>query len=796
MMKTKAWIFSGLMIAMPLLSCSSTSTDTCSGSACGSGTDGGAGGTVLRLSRPDKLDVLFAIDNSASMGDKQAYLGRTIPDLVKRLVTPNCVDPNSSQVLGVSDAQGNCAKGHLEFPPVHDMHIGVVSSALGNRGGDICPDPGFPVAVGGGQLDPHNDDHGHLLNRTLTTTPHDAWGTQPDAVENLLAWFPSSSKANAGKAPTPGTKPLSDAKVLQSDLASLVTGVGAYGCGIESQLESWYRFLIQPDPYQRIDTSSGKAAWQDVDTTILTQRRVFLRPDSTVAVIVLTDENDSEIDVRSDGQMSHRFMSRSWYPPHATSGCGTFASPTPGRADCMSCANGDHSSDPQCKAKPSDTSVLTYSARTDWGYDMNLRHVHMKQKYGFDAQFPISRYVAGLTSTSVPNRDGEYPAGAAHYVGQPNCKNPLFAAELPDGSSTDPNLLCHLPDGPRTPGDVFYLIIGGVPQELVHFRANDRAASTITASDWTRILGKDPENLDYTGIDPHMIESVQPRGGLPGPSSPNTADPISGREWITDQGKDAGQGGHTQDVDLQYACIFPLVDAQGTSVARDCTLADNLPTCDCPRTAGALTPAQTPPLCSGDGTMQTHAKAYPSVREILLAKELNEQGIVSSICPIDVVKPADDDTNPDPLYGYRPAVTSLVDRMMGAPTGTCLSEDPPRNTDGTVACTVLALLPAGQACDSTHGFAAADADTISKYRSQQQASGATQSDLARPICALRQLSGAELVDASCEQSSEAGWCYVSRADLPTQRCSQAIHVSTTATAPLGARVTVQCQKAL
>ena len=40
----------------------------------------------------------------------------------------------------------------------------------------------------------------------------------------------------------------------------MVSGVGFFGCGIESQMESWYRFLIQPDPYQSLGTTTGNVA--------------------------------------------------------------------------------------------------------------------------------------------------------------------------------------------------------------------------------------------------------------------------------------------------------------------------------------------------------------------------------------------------------------------------------------------------------------------------------------------------------------------------------------------------------
>src|SRR5580704_3800037 len=40
-----------------------------------------------------RADILFDVDNSSSMGDKQAYLAAAIPDLLDRLINPNCVDP-------------------------------------------------------------------------------------------------------------------------------------------------------------------------------------------------------------------------------------------------------------------------------------------------------------------------------------------------------------------------------------------------------------------------------------------------------------------------------------------------------------------------------------------------------------------------------------------------------------------------------------------------------------------------------------------------------------------------------
>ena len=146
---------------------------------------------VVRNNAVDKIDLLFMIDNSASMGDKQALLAKAVPDMINRLVAPNCVDANGVPVGGTSDGNGTCATGKAEFPPVHDMHIGVVSSSLGGRGGDQCSatatNPANP------KLNAHNDDRGELINRggaagdpTVENSP------APDTnASNFLSWFPN-----------------------------------------------------------------------------------------------------------------------------------------------------------------------------------------------------------------------------------------------------------------------------------------------------------------------------------------------------------------------------------------------------------------------------------------------------------------------------------------------------------------------------------------------------------------------------------------------------------------------------
>ena len=716
---------------------------------------------VVKQQAVDKIDLLFMIDNSASMGDKQEYLKAAIPDLIKRLVQPNCVDQTDpNKVTGVSDAAGACPAGSkVEFPAVHNMHIGVVTSALGPRGGDVCN-----PADKAGALNAHNDDQGHLINRG-GDDEHEIGDMKPS---NFLAWFPDVPANAPPKTAGPGATKITDVAKLEAEFADLISGTHQLGCGIESQLESWYRFLVQPDPYASIDPSNP-AMWVGIDQAIISQRHDFLRPDSLVAIIDLSDENDSEIDVRALGKQAYLWMQSGFKPPRGTSACLT----TPNDAACTSCklAPNGGAGDPEC-AKGD------FNALNDWGFFMNLRHVHMKQKYGVDLQFPISRYVTGLTSPSVPNRDGEYPAGKANYVGDAKCTNPLFAAELPEGTVTDPAKLCTLRRGPRTKDLIFYAHIGGVPSRLLHFKPNDPGASLLTDADWTAILGKDTEHYDYSGIDPHMIESFAPRGTLPPPASADNADPDNGREWVTN----AGSG-----VDRQFACTFALP----TAAQRDCTVAANQQICDCPTTAG--TPHdQVPPLCDASTTRQIRAKAYPTVREILLARKLGTQGILSSICPIHVDKQGGED---DPLYGYRPAVSAIVDRLKNALANQCLPEPLTANPDGTVPCLILAVLPTvGGTCDAAQGLHNPDPAILKKFKEslhQQSGGDGGVDDLSTHlICEVNQLTGNQLVGGSCATSTVPGWCYVTGA-AAGGTCGQAILFSPNVP-PTGAQVSLQC----
>jgi hypothetical protein len=228
---------------------------------------------------------------------------------------------------------------------------------------------------------------------------------------------------------------------------------------------------------------------------------------------------------------------------------------------------------------------------------------------------------------------------------------------------------------------VFYAAIAGVPHQLLQAvpgsaecPAGTNAAdcpqkSVLSDADWLRITGRDPEHYDFTGADFHMVESTAPRvagwvtdgqtkpantSSCPPPtgapsSGGDTCDPINGREV------------NTSKQDLQFACIFPLVDSTGAPTTKDCTSPKYAGACDCGTKGTYTSQTQLCQIVNGAYTStQIAGKAYPSVREMVIAHSLGTQGIVSSLCPIH---PTPVGGATDPLFGYRPAMNALIDRI-------------------------------------------------------------------------------------------------------------------------------------
>jgi hypothetical protein len=528
------------------------------------------------------VDILFVVDNSHAMGAKQVAVANALGPLFTSLASD-------------------------------DIHVAVVSSSLGNVG-DFCTRP----------LD---DDKAHLINRTsqMPGAPI-VTGTE----NGFLAFGQNGSKA--------------DTAILAQRAAALIQGAGQNGCGMESTLEAMYRFVAMPDPplSVTIDSSSLPVA-TGVDYSLLAQRRAFFRNDSTVVIVLVTDGDDASTDLFSAGGFGHSFFSiqfprskvmrgttlaRGTTAARATSACATH----PDDPNCTSCAFAAtcEPSTPACQKIHADGACTTAPAGgpTGPGYDgfyapaddeYNVRTFDMKRRFGVDALYPISRYVAALTELELPDRAAEHPESNATgkrvigaYAQAKTCSNPLFSSGLPMREGDE---LCKLGAGKRSAQQVIVGVIAGI--------GGVDLARTVS---WSKLLG-----------DPHMLPSIEPRAGLNGADLPlgnNGSDPIHGREWRTDK------------KDLQFACTFPLQ----TNI--DCSLAAQYESCDCPPAGFS-----NPPLCTGaKGETQTRGGAQPSVRELLVARALGAQAVLSSVC-----------SDADGYRDFAQALTQRINAVKKAP---------------------------------------------------------------------------------------------------------------------------------
>jgi hypothetical protein len=686
---------------------------------------------LYKNQRVDKIDLLFMIDNSASMADKQAILAEAVPDLVQRLVTPKVVN------------------GEPEFEPIEDIHIGVITSSIGGHGSDACRE----------RQTEH--DMAHLIARngsggTVTTY----------ADKGFLSWDPAQKYQPPGE---------TSAETLKANFKSIVTGAGQDGCGFEASLEAWYRFLVDPAPYATMepvpcdasDKGTGCRGPQGIDQLVLEQRAAFLRQDSLLAIIMLSDENDCSL---IDGGQNWLALqskdpnapTRTFHVARGTNACQS----DPWSPNCLSCWQVANNPDayPECK--------------DGWGADvelqepLNLRCFQQKRRFGINFLYPIRRYVDALTDPKFAD----------------NTVNPLFCTKFPTKPDpNDPNSQIidrsQCVDVLRDKSLVFLGGIVGLPwQDIARdgdLKKGYRPAEELNwtperftaegqtppnglpagATLWNMILGEtdtvttSPSYLEIKPtvdpLDPLMIESVDPRQGThpitgaalkqPGPG---LGEAPNGSEWTI-----------TKRNDLQYACTFPL------NKPINCTLPENQFGCDCNVEANTNNP-----LCwngSAFGTMQHSAKAYPGRRQLAVLKGVGANAIVASVCPANMTNADADD------YGYRPAIAAIVDRLKSALQGTCWDQQLRPNPDGTVQCIVL---------EATKGETDAEGNTECAPCSGVRAEATDQSKAAlatdpafvdnglKCVCELMQTEPGTAMQACTTenplQSPVEGWCYV------------------------------------
>jgi hypothetical protein len=578
----------------------------------GLGGAAGAGGSIdVGIQKTsDKLDVLFVIDNSVSMADKQNILKSSMPSFVNRLLNPLCVDAQGKP-SAVQPASGGlaCASGTRELKPVTNLHLGVITTSLGAHGGttnSVCSS---------GQVGDTLDDKAELI------------AIHRDGVASYMGagYLSFDSTGLAG---------VSNVASLITDLQAMISAAGEHGCGYEAPLEAMYRFLVDPEPPLTVEQVNGSSVRTGINTALLTQRNAFLRPDSSVAIVILSDESDCSIVDEGVGW----FVGSSQRMPLAASACDA----NPNDKCCRSCATSEASppegcvaisEDSVCKTVPSGQSFATWDALHD---SLNLRCFDQRRRFGFDLLYPIERYSDALTNPMVKNRAQEF------------VPNPLLAAR--DGK------------GPRSATLISVSLIVGTPWQDLASTASLSAghelqyldgAGLINNDRWPLLIGDRAAGTPPT--DPFMRESVGARSG----QNPLTNAAIVAATSVSPIAN--AINGHEQNIpdlaDLQYACTFPL------AAPKVCASGDS--SCDCsPDKNGSIdavvatnSPLCQPPAGGAAGSTQYYGKGYPGARELGFAQLLGARAVPASICP----KTLTDLNSAD--YAYRPAFSALIGRL-------------------------------------------------------------------------------------------------------------------------------------
>lgn len=669
----------------------------------------------LVFDKVDKVDLLFVIDNSPSMADKQELLKDAVPTLLERLINPPCISRDDRGVVVEVDGPGDtCPQGFVkEFEPLIDLHVGVITSSLGGHGGDICS-PFAPTSY-----NESRNDRAHLLATVRPDLP---------AYDNgFLAWDPAGTKHPPGD---------DDVDTFMSSFQDHVVAAGEDGCGYEATQEAWYRFLVEPDPYQEVVVEDNQfAVAQGTDEVLLAQRAAFVRPDSLLMLVILSDEDDCSV---VDGGIG-------WIVSQATAPFGGFTFPVgttacatnPNDVCCRSCGLAENHPPRGCPPLDEDPACLApRAAATD---SINLRCFRQKERFGLDLLYPVSRYSDALTKPTVTDTryctdGGLLPSGEEQAC--PIVGNPLF-------------------QGTRDPSLVIYTAIVGVPWQDIATADSLQgdsleylnAAELSELDRWALIVG-DPER-GIPPLDPLMIASTEPRTGV----HPLTGEPLGPAESVDPKANSINghEYANSDNSDLQYACTFPLATPRDCDqdIACDCSSADlarNRPLCN-------------PPEGGPAETTQHYAKAYPGARHLQVARRLGEMASVASICP-KVVDPPTSAV----AYGYNPAAEHMYARLAGGLGERCLSKPLPHSEDGRAECVVWQLLQGDCDCEARGLLpiderARASVDQTLAFECSYRLRQGCENSCA---CQVPQLEGRAL--ARCQTDALAtgldGWCSV------------------------------------
>ncbi|MEM1417276.1 MAG: hypothetical protein AAGH15_20430 [Myxococcota bacterium] len=193
-----------------------------------------------------ELDLLFVIDNSNSMEQEQASLVNEVPRLVRAFAEGRITDPATGAVVST-------------FTPATSIHVGVINTDMGAGGNVVptCTNSSF-------------GDDGLLLTE----------GNVMSGARSCEASYPSFQVFD-GSAPDL----LDETARVANDVACMAE-VGTDGCGFEQQLDA---------ALKSITPASSPLTFQEGTRGNGDTNAGFLRPGATLAIVMVTDEDDCSV---------------------------------------------------------------------------------------------------------------------------------------------------------------------------------------------------------------------------------------------------------------------------------------------------------------------------------------------------------------------------------------------------------------------------------------------------------------------------------------------------------------------
>ena len=831
----------------------------CGGSLEDTSGDGGSFWSVPLTTQTqlDKVDLLFAIDNSASMGDKQDLLALAVPVLVGRLLNPNCVDTDVTHDLHAGErlhersarartatstgngGAGQCfvpgdngggdnqctsiANTKAEFPPVHDMHIGIVSSSLGSA----AHVEHRPVRRLGqrrdapGRQGPPPQSHVRRTTPTVrrsttrsrpTATAETSSRGSPRAIRRTQARRRRTSRRTATVRQTQLSSRLQSRSCKASSSTAAVSrrSSRAGTASSSSRIRTTRIQLDQRQPAARHARRRRRDAPQDASR--LPPARLARRDHPAHRRRGLVERSAAGSAATAGRRVRSAFPGGpgSGVGPRGTSECDqpddsnnptTRGPNNPGlHVVCVSGSNkpvsGTQIGDPNCNVVRGRA-----TRRASQTVGTRRRRARCPSRQPTASTFAtatstcaratasttsttIQRYVDGLRSPTVPDRDNE-----AHQP-NPYCDDRSATARTRSSRRISRTAPTRAPARSATSRRARARRTSSSTRSSAASRTRSSKTRTATSSSTSRrptgrrSSARIPTHYVFDGIDPHMIESTAPRPGLPTPGT--TLQPRH-RSRATVASGTRSRRPRRSTSSTRAPSTLPT--------PKDCNAAANAGACDC--TGAATTTADGPPLCDdGEPHVADQRQGVPDDPRA----PRREGSRRASRRRFALREGRDRAATPRRRFGYNPAMQAIVNRLKTALSGQCLPRDAhadrERRRNGPVLDPRRLPDPDGSS-RGLHRPRHVAADAGSSHR------GASRSSIScrkarraraksRPSCA----SSSSSTPASTTPARPAtarrtiGWCYVEGA-ANTGGCSQAIKFGGRGP-PSGATLDLEC----